>query len=217
MTKVKICCISSVSEAKFAMGLGATAIGLVSNMPSGPGVIPESLIAEISAAVLPPVTTVLLTSFTDSGSIVAQQKRCAVRAIQLVDKVEPSVIHELHQELTGIQLIQVIHVGGDDSVVEATEAVAAGADALLLDSGNQKLPVKQLGGTGRTHDWSISAMIVDAVGVPVYLAGGLNPDNVGEAIRQVRPYGVDVCSGVRTDNFLDQEKLSRFMEKIDIA
>ena len=214
MTKVKICCIGSVSEAKLAIGSGATAIGLVSEMPSGPGVIPESLIAEISAAVPPPTTTVLLTSCTDAASIVAQQKRCAVRAIQLVDTMEPTVIRELKQALPGIQLIQVIHVGGGESVVEAIETAAAGVDALLLDSGNQNLPVKQLGGTGRTHDWSISARIVAAVDVPVYLAGGLNPANVGEAIRQVRPHGVDVCSGVRTDDHLDNEKLFRFMEEV---
>jgi phosphoribosylanthranilate isomerase len=95
--------------------------------------------------------------------------------------------------------------------------VAPEVDALLLDSGNQSLPVKELGGTGRTHDWSVSRRIVEAAPVPVYLAGGLTPDNVGEAVRRVRPFGVDVCSGVRSGGRLDEARLAAFAAAVRAA
>lgn len=87
-------------------------------------------------------------------------------------------------------------------------------DALLLDSGNQKLAVKELGGTGRTHDWRISRQIVETVPVPVFLAGGLTPENVSTAIQEVRPFGLDVCSGLRTNGKLDGEKVKRFFASV---
>ena len=90
-------------------------------------------------------------------------------------------------------------------------------DAWRLDSGNRTLPVKELGGTGRTHDWGLSARIVAEAGVPVFLAGGLCAGNVGQAIRSVRPYGVDLCSGVRTGDALDERKLLAFMEAVEAA
>jgi phosphoribosylanthranilate isomerase len=90
--------------------------------------------------------------------------------------------------------------------------LAAGeADALLLDSGNPSLRVKELGGTGRVHDWTISRRICADAGVPVFLAGGLGPGNVAEALRAVGATGVDICSGVRTDGALDRAKLARFI------
>ena len=208
--RVKICCISSVAEAALAIRCGADAIGLVSAMPSGPGVIAEETIAEIAATVPPGVATFLLTSKRDADSIIAQQRRCRTNTIQLCDSVEPDCYDRLRDALPGIALVQVIHVAGEESVDEAV-AVADQVDALLLDSGNQKLAVKELGGTGRTHDWHISRQIVESVRVPVFLAGGLNPDNVAQAIEQVRPYGVDICSGVRTDEKLNQQKLQRFI------
>ena len=118
----------------------------------------------------------------------------------------------IREELPDVKIVQVIHVTGDESVDEALR-VAASVDALLLDSGNPKLAVKELGGTGRRHDWSLSRRIVDSSPVPVYLAGGLNAGNVAEAIETVRPFGVDICSGVRTDGKLDEAKLSAFMRE----
>jgi len=87
-------------------------------------------------------------------------------------------------------------------------------DAILLDSGNPSLPVKVLGGTGKTHDWSLSKEIVDRCGKPVFLAGGLKAENVREAIERVRPYAVDICSGVRTNGLLDEKKLAPFMNEV---
>jgi phosphoribosylanthranilate isomerase len=92
-------------------------------------------------------------------------------------------------------------------------------DAILLDSGNPKLEVKELGGTGRRYDWALSRQIRERVDVPVWLAGGLNPDNAREAIETVRPFALDVCSGLRTSEGydLDPDKLGRFMEAVRAA
>ena len=214
--RVKICCISSVAEAALAVRYGASALGLVSAMPSGPGVIAEEIIIQIAAFVPPGVATFLLTSKRDADSIIAQQRRCRVNTLQLCDSVEPGTYEKLRDVLPGIALVQVIHVTGLESVEEAV-SVAPQVNAILLDSGNQKLAVKELGGTGRKHDWHISRQIVEAVKVPVYLAGGLNPDNVAEAIEQVYPFGLDICSGLRTDGQLDERQVRRFFENIDAA
>jgi phosphoribosylanthranilate isomerase len=213
-THVKICCMGSVAEANTAIELGASAIGLVSRMPSGPGPIEEDLIAEIVAAVGKRVETFLLTSETSAAAIIAQQRRSGASTVQLVDTVEAGAHEAIRDSLGGTRIVQVIHVVGDDSLEEAIDA-AKTADALLLDSGNPKLAVKELGGTGRRHDWKISRRIVESVGIPVYLAGGLNRENVREAIDAVGPYGVDVCSGVRTNGRLDREKAAGFMKAIE--
>ncbi len=207
--RVKICCIQSLDEARLAIDAGADALGLVSAMPSGPGPIPEERIAEIAARVPPPVGTFLLTSLRTVPEIVAQHRRCRTTAVQLVDELEPGAHAELRRELPGIRIVQVIHVRGPESVEEAIR-VAPEVDALLLDSGNPALAVKELGGTGRVHDWSLSRAIVESAGVPVLLAGGLRPENVREAIASVRPFAVDVCTGVRTGGRLDPAKLDAF-------
>jgi len=212
--RIKICCIRSVAEAALAIRHGAAALGLVSAMPSGPGVIAEETIAEIAATVPPGVATFLLTSRRDADSIITQQRRCRVNTLQLCDSVEPGCHAKLRAALPGIALVQVIHVPGPESVDEAM-SVADSVDALLLDSGNQRLAVKELGGTGRTHDWRISRKIVESVRVPVFLAGGLTPENVQAAIHEVQPFGLDVCSGLRTDGKLDEQKVKRFFENIE--
>ena len=208
-TRVKICCISSIDEAKLAISYGASAIGLVSEMPSGPGVIIEKLIEEIASTVPPGISTFLLTSKTDADSIIAQQRRCKTNTIQIVDRVSGDVYARLRDELPGIKIVQVVHVNGEESIDEAKE-VSQFVDAILLDSGNQKLKVKELGGTGRTHDWRISKIISDSVKVPIFLAGGINQENVTEAIETVNPFGVDLCSSVRVNGKLNENLLSEF-------
>lgn len=209
MTRVKICCISSIEEAQLAVKYGASALGLVSEMPSGPGVISEESITKIAAVVPPGISTFLLTSKQFVSEIIEQQRRCRTNTIQICDELIKGTHEELKEALPGIKIVQVIHVTGEESIHDATE-VSKNVDALLLDSGNQKLAVKELGGTGRTHNWIISKTIVNAVRVPVFLAGGLNAENVTDAIRQVQPFGVDVCSGVRTNGKLDEQKLKSF-------
>lgn len=208
--RIKICCISSVEEMWTAINHGATALGFVSKMPSGPGPIAEDLIASIVPQVPAGVATFLLTSETTAEPIIAQQKRTRVNTLQLVDAVEPETHRGLRAALPGVSIVQVIHVTGPESVEEAL-AVADEVDALLLDSGNPRLAVKELGGTGRRHDWALSREIRDKAGVAVYLAGGLNSSNAEEAVRTVQPFGLDVCSGVRTDGRLDPGKLDAFV------
>jgi len=212
--RVKICCISSFEEAHLAVTAGASALGLVSEMPSGPGVITEDIIARVAVTVPPGVTSVLLTCRQDIGGIIAQQQRTRVGAIQICDRLADGTYDDLRRALPGIGLMQVIYVTGPESVVEAV-AIAPHVQALLLDSGNPALAVKELGGTGRVHDWSVSRMIRETVPVPVYLAGGLTPENVARAVAEVGPFGLDLCSGVRTGGDLDGEKLARFFTALD--
>ncbi len=222
-TRLKVCCIMSVEEARMAIAAGADALGLVSAMPSGPGVISEELIAEIAAGVPPPVATFLLTPLTEPDAIVAQWRRCRTSTIQLVSSLLPAaagadadvrglapaqVLAAVRAQLPGVKLVPVVHVEGEGAIDEACLLVGAGADALLLDSGRPGAKTPELGGTGRVHDWAISRRLVETVApVPVFLAGGLKPENVREAIEAVRPFGVDVCSGVRSDGKMDMVKL----------
>ena len=213
MPRIKICCISSIEEARLAINRGASALGLVSAMPSGPGVIDEMLIAEIIRTVPPAVATFLLTSRQDADGIIDQQQRCRANTLQLVDHVAEGELIRLRRALPGIALVQVIHVAGLESIDDAC-TVAPQVDAILLDSGNQKLGVKELGGTGRTHDWTISRKIREQCGRPLFLAGGLRPDNVRDAIEQVQPFGVDICSGVRIEGRLDESMLRAFVAAV---
>jgi phosphoribosylanthranilate isomerase len=195
---------------------GASAVGLVSAMPSGPGPIPEDVIAEIAATIPPGVSSFLLTCQQNVDAIVDQQKRLRVNTIQICDRLPPRSYERLRAALPGVSLVQVVHVTGPESVEEAI-AIAPEVDAVLLDSGNQSLPIKELGGTGRTHDWSLSRAIREAIEVPLFLAGGLKPENVAAAIREVQPFGIDVCSGLRTEGNLDPQKLAAFFKAAGVA
>lgn len=211
--RVKICCIKSPEEAALAVSSGASALGLVSAMPSGPGVVHEAEIARIAATVPPAVGTFLLTAETEAGAIIAQQRRCRTNTIQLCDYVDRRVHAELRAALPGVALVQVIHVTGEESV-DLAVSMAEKVDAILLDSGNPALEKKELGGTGRVHDWKLSRRIREAIGKPLFLAGGLNVNNVRDAIATVEPFGLDLCSSVRTEDQLDEGKLRAFFAAI---
>ncbi|MHB8906201.1 MAG: phosphoribosylanthranilate isomerase [Melioribacteraceae bacterium] len=214
MTRVKICCISSIEEAQLAIKYGASALGLVSAMPSGPGVISEELIEEITEKIPPGISTFLLTSKQSVEEIIGQQRRCKTNTVQICDKIVQGSYIQLKKALPGIKIVQVIHITGEEALDEAI-GVSKNVDTLLLDSGNQKLAVKELGGTGRTHDWTISRKIVESVKVPVFLAGGLNAENVADAVQHVKPFGVDICSGVRTNGKLDERKVKSFFANLN--
>lgn len=199
-----------------AIRAGASALGLVSAMPSGPGVITEEAIAAIARGVPPGVASFLLTSLQDAEAIARQHRRLGTTTVQICDRLERGSARDLRQALPGIGLVQVVHVTGPESLEEAVK-VAPSVDALLLDSGNPSLAVKELGGTGRRHDWLISRQIREAVPVPVFLAGGLRAENVAEAIAAVEPFGLDLCSSVRTDGRLDPRKLDLFFAAVDSA
>ena len=210
---VKVCCIADLDEARLAISAGASAIGLVSAMPSGPGPIPEARIAEIAAAVPASTETFLLTCLVEAEAIAAQHRRCGTTALQLVDHVPEPELRNLRELAPGAKLVQVIHVTGPESVDEAL-AAAPLVDTLLLDSGNPHLAVKELGGTGRVHDWAHSRVICEKAGIPVLLAGGLNPGNARAAFEQVRPAGLDVCSGLRPNGRLDAGMLREFFHAL---
>lgn len=215
-TRIKICCISTIHEAMTAIRSGASAIGLVAEMPSGPGPIPDELIRQIAAATPPPVATFLLTSRTSVKGIIEHHRRTNTNTIQIVDALSEGSYEDLRIAMPYVKIVQVIHVVSEASIEEAVR-ISASADAILLDSGNPNLKVKELGGTGRVHNWNLSRRIREQVSCPVFLAGGLNPDNVRNAIETVEPFAVDVCSGVRTNGLLDEKKLERFISEVSRA
>lgn len=211
--RIKICCIKSEEEAKMAIRFGASAIGLVGKMPSGPGPIEDPLIKKIAGEIPPPIATFLLTSEIRGDLILDHYRRTHTNTIQIVDRPAEGTHQFLQEELPNVKRVQVIHVTDESSIDDALQ-YSEKADALLLDSGNPNLEVKELGGTGRTHNWEISRKIVDQSSIPVFLAGGLNAENVKQALDTVQPFGLDLCSGVRTNGFLDKQKLEAFMKAV---
>jgi phosphoribosylanthranilate isomerase len=212
--KIKICCISSVEEASLAIKYGASALGLVGEMPSGPGVISDAQILEIAKTVPPPIATFLLTSQTSSAGIIEHHKKVHTNTIQIVDELKSGTYQEIRETLPSVKIVQVIHVIDDKSVDEACE-LAELVDSILLDSGNPNLQIKELGGTGRVHNWDLSRKIVENCGKPVFLAGGIKAENVRKAFETVQPFGFDLCSSVRTDRKLDERKLENFFTEIE--
>ena len=211
--RIKICCICNVEEAQLATAYGASALGLVGHMPSGPGVISNQKISEITKSVPPMVSTFLLTSETKAGAVIDHYKKVNTSTIQIVDVLENNDYQKIKNELPHVKIVQVVHVLNDKSVAEAIN-VSTYVDAILLDSGNPNLITKELGGTGRTHNWDLSRKIRDQIDIPVFLAGGIDSNNVKQAIEHVQPFGVDLCSGVRTNGKLDENKLRMFFQTI---
>ena len=212
--RVKICCISSREEALTAIAYGASALGLVGHMPSGPGVVSDDLIADIVGIIPPPIASFLLTSETSVEGIIAHYKKVNTNVIQIVDELKVGTYAQLKSALPSVKLVQVIHVIDEQSVEEAIR-ISASVDCLLLDSGNPNLAVKELGGTGRTHNWALSRKIREQIEIPLFLAGGLKPENVREAIETVEPFGLDLCSSVRTNGQLDPNKLALFFKMVN--
>lgn len=209
--RVKVCCIANVTEANLAISYGASALGLVSEMPSG-SMISEGLIAQVASLVPPAVSSFLLTSKPDTLAIIAQQRRLGVNTIQICDRLQSGTYDDLRQALPGIALVQVIHVENADSI-EAAAKAAPHVHGLLLST-DQALKINEQGNTSKTHNWEISRKIRELVDIPVFLGGGLTPENVSEAIQQVQPFGVDVCTGVRTKGKLDEDKLAKFFTQV---
>ncbi|HHL32392.1 MAG TPA: phosphoribosylanthranilate isomerase [Oceanospirillales bacterium] len=212
--RIKICCISSIEEAQLAIDCGASALGLVGQMPSGPGVITDALINSIAQYTPPAISTFLLSSETNADAIINHYKKVNTTTIQLVDALTDKGYRKIKSQLPGVKLVQVIHVVDENAVEQATD-IAQYVDAILLDSGNPQLKVKELGGTGRTHNWQLSKQIRQKIDIPLFLAGGINQHNVVAAIKQVQPFAIDLCSSVRTDNKLDKEKLQAFFQVLN--
>ena len=193
-----------------ALALGASFLGFVSEMPSGPGVVPLKDIARIVVGLPVGTRSVLLTSKLTAHEIFIQFQQVNTWGIQIVDRLHQQELLELRRLLPKTQLVQVLHVKEQSAINEALGYTGL-VDYLLLDSGDPQAFKKSLGGTGRTHDWEISHQICRQSPLPVLLAGGLNIDNIQLAVSKVSPYGVDLCSGVRTAGILDPSKLQLFM------
>ena len=211
--KIKICCISSIEEANLAIAQGAAALGLVGKMPSGPGIISDELIYTIAKGVPTNIDTFMLTSETSAEAIIEHHKKTNTSSIQIVDALSEGTYKQIKNALPSIKIVQVIHVLNEASIEEALR-ISEQVDALLLDSGNPNLQTKELGGTGRVHNWNLSRKIVEQTKRPVYLAGGINPMNIKQAVEEVQPYGIDLCSGVRTNKLLDPIKLEQLFNAI---
>ena len=211
--QVKVCCVASAVEARLAVGLGADAVGLVGHMPSGPGVIGVAAAAQIAKEVPGGADTFLLTSAMRASEIVKDLAVCPASAVQIVRHIDPGEYPELIETAPQVRRIQVVHIE-DEGALDLLAVYEPFVDAFLLDSGKTFGADQQFGGTGATHNWTISRRFVERTHIPVYLAGGLNSTNVFEAITQVRPYGVDLCTGVRTDDQLDPAKLEAFMSEV---
>jgi len=197
-----------------AIEIGASALGLVGKMPSGPGIISDNLIREIVKSIPPPIATFLLTSETNASRIIQHYHKVQTSTIQIVDKLVDNGYEQIRLNLPNVKLVQVVHVIDDTSVKEAIE-VSKYVDAILLDSGNPNLEIKELGGTGRIHNWKLSKEIRKQLKIPIFLAGGINAENVKEAIEFVKPFGLDLCSSVRTNGRLNREKLTAFFQALN--
>lgn len=208
-----MCCIQSIDEARTAIGAGADALGLVARMPSGPGPISDAVIGEIAAFAPPPVATFLLTSETTADSIAAHVAATGPNTVQIVSHIDRRESERLARLIPHVRRVQVIHVE-DRQAIDLIDVYGPHVHAFLLDSGRPSAAVAELGGTGRRHDWTLSAEFVARSKRPVFLAGGLSAENAAEAVSLVRPFGLDLCTGVRTDGRLDLRKLTDFMSAV---
>jgi len=217
-TRVKICCMASPAEVRAAAIAGADAIGAVGPMPSGPGPIDDETARAVIAAAPPGVTPFLLTEEHTIEGVVRHVRATRAPVVQLVRHVEPRLHAEIRESLPTVKIVQVVHVE-NETAIEFARGYAMTADALLLDSGNPMSggEVEELGGTGRAHDWRLSRQIVSLVDKPVWLAGGITAANLGDAIATVRPFGIDLCSGVRTLGKLDIKKLQSLFVAVSAA
>lgn len=209
-TRLKICCISTLEEAELAVSAGADALGLVGDMPSGPGVISDDMIRQIAREIPPPISSFLLTRETAGRHIAEHARSCHVDTVQIVNHIAAEEYPTLIELLPNVRRVQVIHVE-DDTALELIDRYSPYVHAFLLDSGSPSATVPILGGTGRVHNWAVSKEFVKRSSRPVFLAGGLTSDNVASAIDIVRPYGLDLCSGVRSDGKLDAHKLREYI------
>lgn len=207
---VKICGIRRLEDALAALAFGADGLGfLVGRKHHSPDFLDESDAAAIVAALPPNTSSVLVTHLADPDDIVTLATAIGVTIIQLHGDTSPAQAAVIKHRLPHIKTYKAIHVIDTESI-DTAQQYATVVDAIVLDTVN--LATDQVGGTGQTHDWSLSRQIVEQLPIPVILAGGLTPDNVGEAIRRVRPYGVDVNSGTKgCDGYKDHARLQRFI------
>lgn len=216
MPFVKVCGIRSREEADAALGCGATALGfLVGLTHRAADEIAEAEARAIVGRLPAGAEAVLVTHLLDPARVAELAASVGARTIQVHGDMALPDLRGLRALAPEARLLKAVHVTGEDAIGRALAWAAADADALVLDSRT----ADRLGGTGRTHDWSVSARIVAAVArLPVYLAGGLTPENVAEAVARVRPAGVDANSGVEdADGRKDERRMRAFVDRARAA
>ncbi|MBC8230856.1 phosphoribosylanthranilate isomerase [bacterium] len=218
--KVKICGTTSVDDALMIAESGADYSGIAVEIPhSERAVSVEKAAAIVRATPIPSVALFIDMPIEFIESAIDTIKPFAV---QLLGHESPEFVTILKKRL----LCQVwksicLPVKGqtrvcfNDIKTQMDSFVSAGADALLLDTVDVSGDKLRFGGTGKVSDWNIARELVKGFKTPVFLAGGINPDNVKEAIQTVRPYGIDLCSGVESmKGKRDREKLNRLMRNL---
>jgi phosphoribosylanthranilate isomerase len=212
--RVKICGIRRVEDALAAVAAGADAVGcLVALDHPAPDEIDPAVARTIFEALPPFVARVLVTHRTGLADVTALMRETCATVAQLHGEFPTVAIPALREALRYATIVKTVHVTGEESIAAAAAASRA-ADAILLDTKARGL----IGGTGTTHDWSISARVVATSAKPVILAGGLTPENVAEAIARVRPFAVDVNSGTRgADGFKDHVRIAAFIAAARMA
>jgi phosphoribosylanthranilate isomerase len=212
-TRIKVCCIASAEEARLAIEVGADALGFVAAGPGSPRTVADEFIADTAAAAPPPIATFLLTAEQTAAGIADHVRRTRTTAVQILNHIHPDEAERLAAIAPFVRRVQVIHVEGPEAL-DLIPTYAPHVHAFLLDSGRPYASSPVFGGTGQAHDWDVSAAFVRASQRPVFLAGGLSAANAAQAIRQVRPFGLDLCSGVRSDGRLDVRKLTDFISAV---
>lgn len=211
MVHVKICGIRSIEDARAAVVAGADELGFHVGLTGGRVPLESEHAARIIAELPESASGVVVTSIAESGKLIELVRATGADIVQLYGDATPETILEVKKALPDVQVWKVLNVADEGSIAEAKKYERA-ADAIALDTLNKETGVR--GGTGKVHDWNISRKIVESVSIPVILAGGLNPDNVAEAIRAVNPFGVDVNSGVsNADGTKDVGKVRMFAER----
>jgi phosphoribosylanthranilate isomerase len=212
MVRVQIAGVSTLDEALAAEQAGADALGFTVRLPTGVhDGLTEAVARGIIAALPPFIASVAITYVDTARAAVDLCRYLGVSALQLHGPFPTQELPLIRAALPHLKLIRAVHVTGPQAPAQA-RALERRVDALILDTYD---PVcDRHGATGKTHDWAISRQIVDQVRTRVILAGGLTPDNIAEAVRAVRPWAVDVHTGVEdADGRRNFDKLRAFIER----
>lgn len=210
MTRVKICGIRTFEEARECIAAGADALGFHVELEHSKCPIGAATTASIISHVPPFVASVIVTTVIEPKALIRIARATGANTLQLQGEVSADTVRAVKAVSPYLKVYAVVHVFGTDAI-EAARKIE-GVDAIILDSADKTSGAR--GGTGKTHDWNISKKIVESLSIPVVLAGGLNPDNVAEAVRLVKPYAVDVETGVSNpDHTKNAEKVRLFVER----
>ncbi len=210
MVKVKICANKSVDEAKMCLDAGADIIGiLVGQEHNSNDFIDKYKAKEITNFVDKRCKVSLVTHLTDADKIIELTKFIGNDIIQLHSDIKEDEVEKIYKSLPNVKLVRLIHISKDGKICTNYKKVQY-VDYYLLDSFNLK--TNQVGGTGLIHDWNKSSELIKELNKPVFLAGGLNPDNVKQAVSLAHPYGVDVNSGCKNKlGMKDKNKVKNFI------